>query len=286
MITALGNIDDIVERAVRRSLPASVAICAAVRRHVDASRSLELARANPPALSTPLQGFAEVFAQEGLVADLFGRLEVEVHDGGVALQAPALEFSQASAEVAVNWFSKQRIMKREDLARLATAYRRKAKQIAADFRAYVEEKLDESLVKAIRTGITKRDWVKAAAETFDHWGVTRPQPYHLETTFDTTSLAAYNHGRYQQQREPHMLAARPIWQYKTAGDSRVTQFCQQLADHIYPADDPIWNTMYPPNHFRCRSVVISLADGSLSDPPAVGLLPDEGFRTSPADWLK
>jgi SPP1 gp7 family putative phage head morphogenesis protein len=284
-ITALGRLDDILMRAVRRSVPASVSICTEIRRHVDRSRSLAAARERFVPIARQLDAFGLVFADEGLVSDLFGRLEVLVHDGGISLQAPALEFSQASAQEAVDWFSRHRLMKQERLGWLRTAYRRKGRVIGRDLQAYVQQRLDDSLVKAIHLGQTKREWLAEAGQTFDAWGLTRPARHHLETVFDTTGLAAYNHGRFQQQRDPAMMKARPIWQYKTAGDANVRPTHAQMENFTAPADDLIWNSWYPPNGFRCRCAVISLIDGDLSPAVPEGLVPDRGFATSPADWL-
>lgn len=285
-ITALGHIDDVLERGTRRALPATISITHEVRRLVDRSRSLETARAARLNIERQCVAFGRIFAEEGLVAELFGRLEVEVHDGGLALQSPALEFSRVSADAAVRWFEQQRIIKRERLGWLKTAFRRKGQLIGRDLQSYVEMRLDESLTDAITQGWSKRRYLNEAGSIFDAWGITRPARHHVETVFETVGQAAYAHGRWEQQRQPHILEARPFWQYKTAGDGRVRPSHEAMANAIYPADDEIWNVWYPPNGFRCRCAVISLAEGEVSARPSEGLLPDPGFAQSPADFLR
>lgn len=52
----------------------------------------------------------------------------------------------------------------------------------------------------------------------------------------------------------------PFLQYNAILDGHETQLCHNLDGIIKPVDDPFWNTRFPPNHWRCRSVVDPLAD--------------------------
>jgi uncharacterized protein with gpF-like domain len=58
---------------------------------------------------------------------------------------------------------------------------------------------------------------------------------------------------------------------------------------VYPADDPVWKTWYPPNGFRCRCRVNALTKGETEGLQVESELPkdspDKGFDTSPGDWL-
>jgi SPP1 gp7 family putative phage head morphogenesis protein len=293
MIVGLGHIEDIFERAVLRSIPSTVAACTTLRRFIASSRDLEAARAGLPRLRLPLGVFEKVCSEELLVAHLFGRLEVEAQNGGLALYAPSprLEFSKASADEAVSWFARQRILRQKDLTVIQRKVKARATGLTKDLRAYIGERLDASLSRAIQNGTTKANYLRTVYREFDAIGVTRPKKHHVETIFDTVGQAAYSHGRFEQQRTPAMMKARPFWQYKTAGDSRVRPAHAEMANRIYPADNSIWDAWYPPNGFRCRCAVISITSdqvqgrGGLSDAIGADLKPDAGFEMSPGAWL-
>ena len=97
-------------------------------------------------------------------------------------------------------------------------------------------------------------------------------------------------GRYQQARAD--TDDRPYWMLDVVEDNATSDICGDLDDEIggkaIDADDPVWLTAYPPNHFRCRSQVITLtADqaremGILDDPPDVEV--EEGFDGPPDDF--
>jgi len=60
----------------------------------------------------------------------------------------------------------------------------------------------------------------------------------------------------------------------------VTDICAGLDGKIYLADDPIWDTIWPPNHFSCRSTVVTVNKydfnrDMISEPP--GGKPAPGF---------
>ncbi len=50
--------------------------------------------------------------------------------------------------------------------------------------------------------------------------------------------------------------------YQTIGDARVRRAHQVYDKFVAPVDDPIWNTIYPPNGWGCRCEVISIPKGS------------------------
>lgn len=48
----------------------------------------------------------------------------------------------------------------------------------------------------------------------------------------------------------------PYWEYKTAGDDRVREEHAALAGTILRHDDPLWDSIYPPNGWKCRCYVV------------------------------
>jgi hypothetical protein len=52
----------------------------------------------------------------------------------------------------------------------------------------------------------------------------------------------------------------PYWQYIAVMDGRTTDTCRDMHGRVFRADDPIWNSLYPPNHWGCRARVRSLTE--------------------------
>ncbi len=78
----------------------------------------------------------------------------------------------------------------------------------------------------------------------------------LRTEYDTalsTAVASSNY--YNNLKNKDTL---PYWQYQTIGDNHVREAHQKLNGLIYPADSPVWDTIYPPNGWNCRCEVIAL----------------------------
>ena len=83
-------------------------------------------------------------------------------------------------------------------------------------------------------------------------------PHRIRTILRTNIAAAYSAGRYKRQRET--IASRPYWQYIAVLDGATRLRHRELHGKVFRADDPVWDTIYPPNGFRCRCRVRSLSE--------------------------
>jgi hypothetical protein len=85
-----------------------------------------------------------------------------------------------------------------------------------------------------------------------------------------TSYAA---GRYQQLKDPAMLAERPYWRYVHSGrakDPRPEHVHWSAIGLTLPHDHPFWQTHAPPNDFGCSCYIVAErapADGAATAPP-------------------
>ena len=82
-------------------------------------------------------------------------------------------------------------------------------------------------------------------------------PYRLKTIYLTNLQSAYMAGRYAE-----MTAAKdthPYWQYVAVNDNRTRESHRKLHGRVYAADDPVWDTLYPPLDYRCRCRVRPLS---------------------------
>jgi SPP1 gp7 family putative phage head morphogenesis protein len=75
----------------------------------------------------------------------------------------------------------------------------------------------------------------------------------LQTIYRQNVQSAYMAGRYREQME--VADDLPIWEYVATIDSRTTERCRALNGRRFRADDPVWDTIYPPNHWGCRARV-------------------------------
>lgn len=81
---------------------------------------------------------------------------------------------------------------------------------------------------------------------------------YLAAEYDLALQSAQQAEHWQRIQEEKDLF--PFLQYNAILDGHETQLCHNLDGIIKPVDDPFWNTRFPPNHWRCRSVVDPLAD--------------------------
>lgn len=151
----------------------------------------------------------------------------------------------------------------------------------------VAETLDY-MESAVRDGSTFEDFQASdvVERLTDAWGGADPS--RLESLFRTTTMTAYNEGRFRQMTSPAVAKARPYWRYDAIEDSVLAEcpICSRCAGVILPADDPWWRTHYPILHPRCRCIVTALsADeaesaGISSGGPSVKAV--DGFGRAPS----
>ena len=118
-------------------------------------------------------------------------------------------------------------------------------------------------------------------------------PHRVRTILRTNLSTAYSAGRYKRQKET--IAARPYWQYIAVLDGSTRSAHRALHGQVFRADDPVWNTIYPPNGFRCRCRVRSLSERQVKARgleiagAAGGFVPDPGWDHNPGQhalWRK
>ncbi len=153
----------------------------------------------------------------------------------------------------------------------------KAFTVAGVTQLDVLQDLREGLDQALRDGQTLkefRDQVEPLLKRKGWWGrdaqtdtatgeVTgKPlTPRRLRTIFETNVQTAYSAGRYRQFLDN--ADDRPYWQYVAVMDSRTRPAHAALNGRTFRADDPFWDSFYPPNGFRCRCRVRALSAGDV-----------------------
>lgn len=134
------------------------------------------------------------------------------------------------------------------------------------------------LTTAIKEGWSEGKFKKNATELFEKKGwvgkkeVINPKTGELQTVelgtprrikkiFHCNMTSAYSVGRYKEQMENVDVA--PYLQYVAILDSRTRPEHAAMNGKVFRYDDPIWNTMYPPNGWNCRCFVTQLTKGDV-----------------------
>ena len=126
----------------------------------------------------------------------------------------------------------------------------------------VTKKLYNSLNKNLEQGLTFKDWKEDLGKIADDLGI-KQNGYYLENVYRTNNATAYNAGR--QERQMQTVDSNPYWLYDAIDDGRTSDICLALDGKIYKANNPIWNDIYSPNHYGCRSNIIALSKEDLEE---------------------
>ena len=130
-----------------------------------------------------------------------------------------------------------------------------------------------AVVRAAEQGQTFEDFSRELTPVLQRkgwWGrqeVTNPEgetqsvqlgsPHRLKTIYLTNMQSAYMAGRYAEMMDS--TDTHPYWEYVAINDSRTRETHRMLHGRVYAADDPVWDTLYPPLDYRCRCRVKPLS---------------------------
>lgn len=129
--------------------------------------------------------------------------------------------------------------------------------LVADFRAAIDKGLSE--------GTTQAEFLKdfnRIAKQFG-WSYRGEAGWRSKVIFETNLRTAYAAGQYSQLTAPETLAALPYWQYNHSGALHPRRDHLSWNGLCLPADDPFWDTAYPPNGFGCGCFVTPLSKRGL-----------------------
>jgi len=177
--------------------------------------------------------------------------------------AAAIEFlNRKGYALTKNWFG----LWKDAHAKAFTVSKVAKIDLLRDIRGMVE--------KAVADGITLQQFKKELIPQLDKhgwWGkkqgvnketgeVTEYTvgPRRLKTIYQTNLHTSYMAGRYKGQMEA--AADLPYLQYIAVMDGKTTDRCREMDGRIFRADDPVWDALYPPNHWGCRARVRSLTE--------------------------
>ena len=153
-------------------------------------------------------------------------------------------------------------------------FEKKAFEIAGASSDRMNKEIKQVLYNALKNGYStaktlyEMEAVFAAYDSEGKW---------LKTAIYTNFNDTYNQGRMGEYQESMVVEG---LEYSAIMDDVTTDICRELDQSMYPKNDPIWNTITPPNHFNCRSFLAPVLTweydrADVSEPPKV--MPAKGF---------
>ncbi len=210
-----------------------------------------------------------------------------------------LTLEPVSFQEAEEYFRDKVALTPEEFASLGKEYKTKAFTVADIAALDIINDIMGEAQKAIKEGLTVQQFRKNVNEIMERKGWEGVTPYRADNIFRNNIQTAYNIGRFRQMTDPNIMEARPYWMYDAVNDRRTRPTHMAMDGMVVPADDPFWNTWYPPNGYRCRCQVRNLSERDMQrtgrqvtkevpkmvEPPgqlARPLIPDKGFDYNPA----
>ena len=143
----------------------------------------------------------------------------------------------------------------------------------------------EAIDRALEDGTTYDDFLKAFDDIVTRygWSYNGGRGWRSRVIYGTNVRTAYQSGRYKQMTDPDVLSYRPFWRYRH-GDSAEPRPEHLAWDGlILPADDPWWDSHYPPNGWGCSCYVEPL---SMRDMEKLGKTgPDQRPDAKTFEWV-
>lgn len=190
---------------------------------------------------------------------------------------------------AVDYFKERVPVTADQFYKISEQYRGLAFTVSGYTSAQILKRFYDELLAALEDGVTLSEFRENMNDFLQAEGYDGVTPLQADNIFRTNIQTAYNVGHYEQMTEPGVLQLRPYWQYDAVNDSHTRPSHLAMDGRVYPADDPIWETWFPPNGFRCRCTVTTLSKRQLEQrgirvetTPPPGVLPDPQFSTNPA----
>ena len=159
----------------------------------------------------------------------------------------------------------------------------RAFQVAGATKQSLIQDFRDALEAALEQGTTLQDFRKQFAEIVKAhgWQYHGSPGWRSRIIYETNLSMAYAAGRYSQLTEPETLAAFPYWQYVHSGALHPRLDHLNWNGLVLQADDPFWDSHYPPNGWNCGCRVAPVSDGGLQRQGKTGpdMAPPEDLRS-------
>jgi len=186
-------------------------------------------------------------------------------------------FHSVKPEKAIEYLKKKIPVDKETWKKLSDEAKASAFYINNTSKLVLINSIKEKLLQAIEKGMTYTEVKKDIINIYNKVKKNFNESY-IKTVFYTNIYSVINAERYKTIMDDEYTE----WlTYYTANDDRVRPNHQALHGFTARKDDPIWDSIWPPNGFNCRCIVRrSNSEGKY--PAKAPAEPDEGFSYNPA----
>ena len=157
-------------------------------------------------------------------------------------------------KLARDYFIKKGVLTKLEFIRLSAEARWQSFTVARVNDTGILEKIKTKLDAALESGIKIEDFTADMDKVFDAAGLTKLNPFHLDTVFLTNAMTGYGEGR-KQVIDNLSVDEFPYRQISTVGDSRVRDPHKILDDFVAAKDDAVWTWLKTPFSYRCRCII-------------------------------
>ncbi len=153
----------------------------------------------------------------------------------------------------------------KEFYRLVDKYKSIAFTVANYNNVKILELFQQELMKALENGSTMEEFKKSMSEFLKEKGYKGLTNFRADNIFRTNIQTAYQAGHYESMTSDTVKKLRPYWQYVAIDDNHTRNSHRELNGKVYHCDSPVWDTIYPPNGFRCRCSVKTLSKRQVSE---------------------
>lgn len=201
--------------------------------------------------------FAAIPAPSSKTASMAFQISSNLKASVIALMAGTLDALSLPFDEAVAFLRQKTAIPTKSYRDVWDAAHSKMFMVAgANSQALVDD-FKAAIVKAAEQGLTLEDFRADFDDIVKRhgWQYNGTRGWRSRLIFETNLTSAYAAGRYAQMSEPDTLEAFPFWQYNHSGALHPRVNHKAWDGMVFAADDPFWNTNYPPNGYRCGCFV-------------------------------
>lgn len=134
--------------------------------------------------------------------------------------------------------------------------------------------------RSVESFIQEGESIEKFRQDFDEivakhgWDFTGERNWRTRVIYRTNMQTTYSAGRLSQLRDPELQEVAPLWMYVHGGSADPRPDHLSWDGLVLPANDPWWDTHYPPNGWGCTCSVVAVSEetarrqgGRFEDPP-------------------